>query len=76
MLGLGLGLGLEYFKLLDKERSYIHFLKVGWEKAGNMEDFLDWEVDNNWDWAVQYTHNSRRPLYCVGCEEYSIRCRS
>ena len=65
---------LECIKRLDKKWCYKRFLERGWAVTGNMEGFLNWQVENIWDCAVAYAYESRRPLYCEGCDTYTLRC--
>ena len=67
---------LECIKRLDKNWCYKHFLETGWAvTGGNMKDFLEWQVENIWDCAVDYACESRRPLHCEGYGVYTITCR-
>ena len=62
---MGWELILNHLKLRDADRSYSHFLGVGWEETGNVEDFLDWQVDNIDNLAVDYAYLNGPPLYCT-----------
>ena len=66
---------LAHFKEMGKDRSYDCFLEIGWEATGgNVEYFLDWQVDNIEDWAIAYAFNNRLTLYCSACNRYSVHC--
>lgn len=49
---------LVYINLLEKKGCYQRFLRWSWAVTGNMEDFLQGQVDNIGDWAVTYAYRS------------------